>query len=168
MPTDIRDKGPGTWHRAWPQQFTERQKFTPETENKSYIEFLQAQDVDEVGEEGKGDEIGSGEDINRDGSRADTYIGQNGHDTIKGYSTVRLFMRGTLDENHMRQYSDQVEQVVGFCDQNVADPRKRAALLDDRTNGGYSFGFQGYRRPYLGPLTAQQLWVELSKKVSLL
>jgi hypothetical protein len=82
-------------------------------------------------------------------------------------------MNGAISDDRMLQYHDQIEQVVGFCDRNAVESGKRVALLDDRNNGGYDRSICGYtceergdRRPYLGPLTAQELNAELSKEVT--
>jgi hypothetical protein len=95
-----------------------------------------------------------------------------------GSSKVRLFMRG-LSGEEVDLHRDQLDEIASTCEQaglgedetvNIGKDRKHVALLDDRnirrtavTNKGISPS--GEFRPYLGPLTAESLGKELSKKV---
>lgn len=94
----------------------------------------------------------------------------------KSCSNVRLFMTGLMGDEDSLQYRDQVKEVVGFCEGAGLEVEsnghghygtKRVALLDDRNRGGTTVDVhsRSCRRPYLGPLTAQQLQQELCKKV---
>jgi hypothetical protein len=100
-------------------------------------------------------------------------------DEASNQSNVRRFMKG-LGEKDTLSYPDQIEVVVSFCEQacnkvvetdNVGRDTKSVALLDDRTRGATNRSDtfpvkQGQQsRQYMGPLTAQQLREELSKKV---
>jgi hypothetical protein len=89
-------------------------------------------------------------------------------------SIVRLFMRGSLGEEDDFAHRDQVEKVARFCEEVQRPDRnlrgQHVALLDDRNCMGIvpsneAISPSGTCRPYLGPLTAERLRQELSKKV---
>jgi hypothetical protein len=102
-----------------------------------------------------------------------------GAKACSGPSKVRLFMRGLSGEEDNLHYLDQVEEVASICEQaNLEDTMtktgqdgKHVALLDDRNIRGTILVNKGPSppgdcRPYLGPLTAQRLGEELSRKVA--
>ena len=185
MSTDIHNEGRGTWQRSWPQEFKCRRELAREGENKTYLEFLRSAnkyendrayegEEEEEGEsEEEDDEDDDGENMSQEGYEAEEDVEKDECKVEGGYSKIRQFMKGGIGDDQMLQYPNQIEQVAGFCDRNAVESEERVALLDDRSNGSYDGGdggslseMQGDRRPYLGPLTAQELAVELSRKVT--
>lgn len=175
----------------WPTLFEGRRKFSREAENQSYIKFLQTQLFD--GEEDEEEDDISSEDDDDVSSEHVNKIGGEGNnrenkdknqndnkdaETYNGPSKVRLFMTGMTGDEDTLHYRDQVEEVASICEQaNLGElgtktrrDRKHVALLDDRNILGTIFMNKGLSpsgdcRPYLGPLTAQRLGEELTKKV---
>jgi len=165
----------------WPLEFTKRRRFDRQAENQPYIEWLQTH-YDDGDEEEEEDVDGSNENEdevdghrdkieNKDENRNDN----KDPEACNGNSNVRIFMRGMDGDEDALQYFDQVKQVAGFCKQasfwnletgTTSKNRKSVALLDDRNDGGTILVKQGHCRPYLGPLTPQQLDEELSRKVA--
>lgn len=172
MRTDTREEFPHRpLRRSWPQEFITRRKFNRQAENQPYIEFLQTpfcdSDEDEDdGDDDVGDDDCSGEDEDEVGGHGDKSENIN--------ENVRRFMRGMTGDEDTLQYRDQVEQVASFCEQESLEVetrttgrnRKVVALLDDRNDRGTIVMKQGDCRPYLGPLTSQELGKELSKPVA--
>ncbi|KAG4422038.1 hypothetical protein IFR04_004779 [Cadophora malorum] len=79
---------------------------------------------------------------------------------------IRRFMIGADDILISR---DQVDLVANFCEKSKADPhveekRKHVALLDERCMHDAVSDRRGLHRPYLGPLTSQQLCERMSRK----
>jgi hypothetical protein len=165
----------------WPREFTKRRQFNRQAENQPYIEFLQAQyddgdddeEDDAYGSSGDEDEVDGhrGKTENKDENRND----DKDAEACNGRNNVRLFMTGMDGDEDALQYCDQVEQVAGFCKQassrdletgTTGKNRKSVALLDDRNDAGTILVKQGHCRPYLGPLTSQQLGKELNRKVA--
>jgi hypothetical protein len=96
-----------------------------------------------------------------------------------GQSKVRLFMTGMTGDEDALDYRDQVEEVASICEQanlgeletKTGQDRKHVALLDDRNIRGTILANKGTSppgdyRPYLGPLNAERLGKELSRKVA--
>lgn len=170
----------------WPLKFTKRRRFDRQAENQPYIEWLQTQyddgDDDEEEEDDDDDVDGSSENENEVDGHRDKIENKDENrnddkdpEACNGHSNVGIFMTGMDGDEDALQYSDQVEQVAGFCKQasfrdletgTTSKNRKSVALLDDRNNGGTIPVKQGHCRPYLGPLTWQQLGKELSRKVA--
>jgi hypothetical protein len=141
----------------------------------------------EEGEEGEDDEeeVSSEQgnkvegDKNKRRNKDQNTNDDKGAKVCSGPSKVRLFMRGLSGEEDNLHYLDQVEEVASICEQaNLEDTMtktgqdgKHVALLDDRNIRGTILVNKGPSppgdcRPYLGPLTAQRLGEELSRKVA--
>jgi hypothetical protein len=173
MTTETEEESPHQpFRQSWPKLFTQRRQFDRGCENQPYIEFLQTQRFEDEDEEYSS--IGDDDDdISLIASDSDT----EGNEIPNCNSNVRLFMTGTTGDEEL-EYLDQVEQVASFCEQasvkrgqygtNCGQDMKSMALLDDRITGGTSSSDE--KRPSRaskGPLTAQQLRDELSRKVRL-
>ena len=156
----------------WPQEFTKRRQFDRQAENQPYLEFLKTS-FDDCDEDGDFDYSSDGED-----GPSESIIEDSSDDkeveACSQHTNVRLFMKGITGNGDNMQYRDQVEQVASFCEQakfrevdteTTAKDRKGVALLDDRNNSGTIPNKQEHCRPYLGPLTSQQLREALSRKV---
>jgi hypothetical protein len=173
----------------WPLEFTKRRRFNRQAENQTYIEWLQTKynDGDDDGdeeeeEEEKEDVDGSSENEDKVDGHRDKIENKDENrnddrdpEACNGHSNVEIFMIGMDGDENTLQYGDQVEQVAGFYKQasftdletrTTGKTRKSVALLDDRNDGGANPVKQGHCRPYLGPLTSQQLGKELSRKVA--
>jgi hypothetical protein len=179
--------------RHWPQEFKKGRIFNRQTENESYIAYIQhvtnlldLEDEDEdEGEEGWSE---IGHDLSHYEDEVSNYTDETENEDEKanyhintdlqaGLSrgNVRIFMTGLTDEVDKLPYRDQVEQVSSFCesalweiDEGTTDQKRNlVALLDDRNDLGSAVIKRGKSRPYRGPLTSQELGVELSKKVTL-
>jgi hypothetical protein len=170
MPTDTHKSPRRAWQRSWQKEFTQPRHFNPAEENKTYLEFLQGivRNFPEIADEKDGDE---GEDEDEDeetendnNNEEDENIERDANNDIYGYNKVKIFMTGAQGDDQALQ-QDQVEQVAGFCEQATGENKRRVALLDDRNNGRNIDVEHGSSRPYLGPLTVQQLVQELSKPV---
>jgi hypothetical protein len=164
MPTDTHKLPRRAWQRSWQKEFTQQRHFRPAEENKTYLDFLQSivRNFPEIADEEDG---GEGEEIeNENNTEEDENIDRDASNDIYGYNKVRRFMTGAQGDDQALQ-QDQVEQVAGFCDQAMAENKRRVALLDDRNNGRNIGVEHGSSRPYLGPLTVQQLVQKLSKPV---
>lgn len=84
----------------------------------------------------------------------------------KSRSPIRKLMEGFEGDEEALPYPDQVEKVVGFCEQGSSTGSKiHVALLHDANNGGPSSKKGPYCRPYKGPLTSQKFRDELEKQV---
>ena len=181
--------------RHWPQEFKKGRIFSRRNENKFYIASLQHADnlldlEDEDGdEEEEGwSEIGHSLSHYEDefGNYTDKTENENEDEKVSyhmnanlqaglGRGNVRIFMTGWTDDVDKLPYRDQVEQVSSFCESAVwgvdegttGQKRKVVALLDDRNNLDTAVTNKGNSRLYRGPLTSQELGVELSKKVTL-
>jgi hypothetical protein len=83
-----------------------------------------------------------------------------------GRSAIRKFMEGFIGDEETLPYPDQVEKVVGFCEQgSPRESEKHVALLNDTNDGGTGPKKRPYCRPYKGPLTSQKFRNELGKQV---
>ncbi|PMD14241.1 hypothetical protein NA56DRAFT_664794 [Hyaloscypha hepaticicola] len=83
----------------------------------------------------------------------------------KSRSPIRKLMEGFEGDEEALPYPDQVEKVVGFCEQGSSTGSKiHVALLHDANNGGPSSKKGPYCRPYKGPLTSQKFRDELEKQ----
>ena len=192
MSTENPEEYPRYLSCSWPEKFTKRRQFNRPAENETYIEFLRTpkfpgeedeadvsgeeeddDDDDDEGSSEHGDEDGPPEEKLQD---EDEYRNEDrDNESSGGYSEVRLFMTGLVGDEEALQYNDQVEVVASFCEQTsirelerkTGQYRKRVALLDDRNICGTASDSHctGHCRPYLGPLTSQQLAKELRKKV---
>ncbi|KAF4628639.1 hypothetical protein G7Y89_g9512 [Cudoniella acicularis] len=163
----LRDSPYQSLQYCWPEKFTKRRKFDRKTENQTYIQYLETQLYygEEEEEEEEEDDDNSTEDEDEDDveEHQDKSENQDAKE-CNGRSVVRRFMKGVIGDEDTLQYHDQVEEVSGFCEHarvdsetgTVSQNAKHIALLDDRSAGNC--------RPHLGPLTAQQLRNELSKK----
>ena len=190
MPTEPHDDSSSQFLRcAWPTEFTKRRNFSRDAENEPYLRWLQTDFDDGVEDEDEGNLSSEYEDDDfsnesegeiegyREKSEYQGPLGRacNNHEneTCDRNKNVRLFMKGRMGEEESLPYSDQVEEVARFCEQaslesetKPGQDRKLVALLDDRNIGSRADAMEGHCRPYLGPLTAQQLYQELSKKVT--
>jgi hypothetical protein len=150
----------------WPQLFTERRNFSRQAENEPYIEWLKASFDNSERYSNESDYLSDGEDLSSESNYEEDEEDKERGD-CSPETDVRLFMNGMVGDSLM-QYRDQVDLVAKFCEQakfKRVKTDKAVALLDERSNSGDVFGNRGRCRPYLGPLTAQQLKTELSKKV---
>ena len=149
--------------RSWPSEFrTRRTMFNRESENLPYVDLI------------KGITDGSYED-DCDSDSSDEEDGSlNNLIEHVDYTNVRRFMEEFGNRHELPRYHDQVEQVARFCEQagfnacetrNTYKKEKNVALLDERANIDTDAMIQGHCRPYLGPLTAQQLMEALGRKV---
>ncbi|KAE9363171.1 hypothetical protein N431DRAFT_357765 [Stipitochalara longipes BDJ] len=74
-------------------------------------------------------------------------------------------MEGFVGDEEALPYPDQVEKVVGFCEQgSLTESKRHVALLNDANDGGPSLKNRPYFRPYKGPLTLQKFRDELKKQ----
>jgi hypothetical protein len=166
--------------RYWPHEFTKRRRFNSQAENRPYLEWLSVESFDDSEEEN--DDSDHSIDVEDDASEwiSDQPTYDEEEDGANNQSNVRRFMKGVAGEEDTLSYPDQVEVVASFCEQDcnkgvktntVGRDTKSVVLLHDRTTSAASKSGtfhvkQGHRcLPYLGPLTAQQLREELSKKV---
>lgn len=167
--------------------------FDRSAENEPYLEFLRTpkfdgEDCDVSGDEDDDSFSSEPEDDEDMGnSRVDSKSeGDNKNDdkdatVCSGQSIARLFMAGMMGDEEVLQYPDQVEQVASFYEKGSLgdDAETKAsqnenvvALLDDRNICGTihvnrgSCQCTGHCRPYLGPLTSEQLGKALEKKVA--
>jgi len=105
--------------------------------------------------------------------------GDKGAESCNERSDVRDFIVGMTGNEETLQYPDQVEQVASFYEQgNFGESEtktgqgRKVALLDDRNICGTIFVNQGpfqctgHCRPHLGPLTSEELYEELERKVA--
>jgi hypothetical protein len=146
MPTDTHK-----YYCRWPAAFSERRKFNYEAENRPYVESLRAQRFD--GEEDEDKDENQNEDWDAE--------------SCNKYDEVELFVANMATEEDALHYRDQFEELVRLCKQgSFGNPEKSLALRDDRKDGGTIHVEPDSRRPYIGPLTVQQLSKELSKKVA--
>jgi hypothetical protein len=182
MATEPNEKFP-----RWPALFEERRNFSREAENQSYIKFLQTRPFkgeEDEEEEEEEDDVSSEDDNDVSSEHADN-VGGEGNDkeykdenqnndenaeTYNRQSIVRLFMTGMTGDEYTLHYRDQVEEVASICEQASLKDSKHVALLDERNILRTIFMNKGLPppgdcRPYLGPLTAQRLGEELSRKV---
>jgi hypothetical protein len=185
MSTEQNEKFP-----RWPALFEERRTFCRAAENQPCIEWLQTPSF--VGEEDEAededdDDVSSehGQKVGGDGNDTENKDENRNDDrdaeTCNWHSKVRLFMAGMTGDEDTLHYRNQVEEVASVCEQaslgeletETGQDGKHVALLDDRNvlgifmvNKGLSTPPAGYCRPYLGPLTAQRLGEELSRKVA--
>jgi hypothetical protein len=121
------------------------------------------------------DEAGNYKDETENKDERTSYHMKNDQETGFGRRHVRIFMTGFIGDDDKLPYRDQVEQVSSFCESAgwevdegaTGKQRKIVALLDDRNDLDTGVTDKGRSRPYLGPLTSQELGVELSKKVTL-
>jgi hypothetical protein len=187
--------------RHWPQEFKKGRIFNRDSENESYIAFIQKvnnlldssdedEDKDEyenVEDEEEGwseighdlshyeDEVGNYKDETENEDEKASYHMNTDLQTGLGRGNVRIFMTGLTGDVNKLPYRDQVEQVSSFCESAVwgvdegttGQKIKVVALLDDRNDLGSAVTKKEESRPYRGPLTSQELGVELSKKVTL-
>lgn len=164
------------WDCSWPQLFTERRPFnhwSRKTENVPFIEYLAG-----IGEEVVED--AADEHHNYDGCDEDDDQVEGQDEAAHGEEDgghleygneeddVRRFMIGADDILISR---DQVDLVANFCEKSKDNPhleeaRKHVALLDERCLHDAISDRRGLHRPYLGPLTTQQLSERMSRKVS--
>ena len=169
--------------------FTKRRNFSRQAENVPYIQWLQSDFEDDI-EDGDEDNLSSEYDDDEfsnesegevEGSREKNESQDQAWDNddsqdCSHQSNVRLFMKGMIGDEKSLPYIDQVEVVARLCEAaslresmeetSLGQNRKHVALLDDRIISGDRFGAKdGHCRPYLGPLTAQQLRQELRKNV---
>jgi hypothetical protein len=194
MPTETHEELPRRpLQSCWPDKFTKRRPFDRPAENQPYIEYLRTpkfigeeDEADVSSEEDEEDDVSNENEDEVEGYREkveneDEYRNENkGAESCNGYGDVRLFMTGATRDEETLKYCDQVEEVASFCEQTsvrelerkTGQYRKRVALLDDRNVCGTVSGNQGHCqctghcRPYLGPMTPQQLVKELKKKVA--
>lgn len=90
-------------------------------------------------------------------------------ETCNRRSIARVFMKGMTGDEESLPYRDQVDVVVGFAKQATSrEIEKVVALLDDRNSAGTISVRRRRSRPNWGPLTAKQLYEELSKQVIIL
>ena len=169
-----------TWQRFWPHEFTQQRQYNRPEENKSYLEWINnwVYDSDRSGFENGGEESededeDEEEDGDRDGVIDDEQqkIGVNENATNQEQKVdksdgcngkVRTFMAGAgWDDLYMQH--DQVELVAGFCEHAPSEDAAPVALIDDRNS--VSNARVDCSRPYLGPLTPEQLRDELGKQV---
>lgn len=168
---------------SWPELFSKRRHFSREAENQPYLETL-ATVVETYAKSEKSDsqdcdsseEDSSEEDdtdySSEDEDTTDTQKVKIRNDILSpdGQSKLRYFLmeRGT---SYFEKHHNQAEQVVRFCEQSgdrdnesrkTDKDEKPVALIDDRYNGEQ----KKYGRPYLGPLTSQQLGMELARQVT--
>jgi hypothetical protein len=179
--------------RHWPQEFKKGRIFNRQDENESYIAFIQhmkklLDDEDEdADEEEEGwseighdlshyeDEVGNCIDEAENEDEKASYHMNTDLQAGLGRGNVRVFMTGLAGDVDKLPYRDQVEQVSSFCESAVweveegttGQKRKVVALLDDHNDLDSAVTKKEKSRPYRGPLTSQELGVELSKKVTL-
>jgi hypothetical protein len=168
MPTEPVNPPRRSWQRCWPTEFTKPRKYNRQEENKSYLGFLEWLRETVENDHGSDDEEceDAVEDEENMNDKEHEKSEQNCDKENGKGNNVRIFMTGALGEDGLLSH-DEVMQVTGFCEQVIGDPTKPVALLDDRKNGGNILVGKGDSRPYLGPLTAEQLMKELSKQVTL-
>jgi len=154
---------------SWPQLFTSRRQLnnrSRRTENVPFIEYLITPvEEAEAGDNNEGDDDEDNGDNMDDEEDPEIDCGEyEDDDSDKDQSNVRRFMVG--DENLMSR--DQVDLVASFCESAGVEPDgKPSAMLDERCRGSIITEKRGLPRPYLGPLTSQQLRERLSRKVIL-
>ncbi|KFY74283.1 hypothetical protein V499_05679 [Pseudogymnoascus sp. VKM F-103] len=168
--------------RYWPKRFTKRQPFNPNSENQTYLEYLQIEQYlgegvsDEEDEEEEGNEVEAEEEdgasCEDDGSsnapEDDVNEQSKAADASNQISDVRRFMRGMeRDEDFLDDY-DMVDEVAKFCEGGSDGPfrarEKHVAILDERNIAGTIIDKGGYCRTNLEPLTLEQLFDKLSRK----
>lgn len=158
----------------WPEEFTNRRSFNRKAENQTYIEFLNTKfedgDEDEDGEGTSSDEEDGGEDYGDESWKDDEDAASRDKQNVVG-----LFMKGITGDEDTPMYRDQVDLVAMFCErasfknwerEEEEENRKHVALLDERNISVIIADKKGHCRPYLGPLTCQELCERLSRKVS--
>lgn len=165
---------------SWPTGFTKRRPFNPDSENQTYLDYLQIEQY--IGEEDEDDE----EDVDKDESEAEDGTSceddgssnapedevdeqSKGTDASNQMSDVRRFMKGMeRDEDFLDDYY-MVEEVANFCEWGLKGPfrsrGKHVASLDERNIGGAIVDKQGHCRTNSEPLTLEQLFDKLSKPV---
>lgn len=170
--------------RYWPKRFTKRLPFNPDSENQTYLEYLQIEQYfgewvsDEEEEEGEEENEAEAEDedcasCEDDGSsnapEDDVNEQSKGSDSGNQISDVRRFMRGMeRDEDFLDDY-DMVDEVAKFCEEGSNGPfrarEKHVAILDERNIAGTIINKGGHCRTNLEPLTLEQFFNKLSRKV---
>lgn len=155
------------WRPVWPNEFLHQRSYNPEEENKSYIEWAKSwPETALVDPESTGEESEDEEDDDDDDPEEDTSLDQSDHKEAIEESNIKTFMSKTHDiYQFLPCEDDQIDGVMSFCECNSGDNDKQVALIDDRNNGGDIHARQGLRRPYLGPLRAEELLHELRKPV---
>jgi hypothetical protein len=182
MLTDTDEESPQLrLRRYWPHEFTKRRKFDRQAENGPYLEWLSVVESFDDSDEDNHDSNHSS-DVEDEASEwiSDQPTYDEEEDEPSNQSSVRRFMKGLAGEENTLSYPDQIEVVASFCEQarnksvetnTMGRGTKSVAILDDRTtsatNRSDTFPVKQRHQcqPYLGPLTAQQLREELSKKV---
>jgi hypothetical protein len=181
------DSPPRSLCRSWPlERFKIRRKFDREAENQPYIEWLQdsfdkgdenseddEDEDDDDGDDASTEENNPEDDVDELGDQVELKCANESEDkkteAFTRLNILRRFMKG-MPEDEDRLSRDQVDVVSGFYEQGTSkeEAEKPVALLDDRKYGGTITVKRKHRRPYLGPLTSQQLRDELSKKVTVI
>ncbi|KFZ18425.1 hypothetical protein V501_01227 [Pseudogymnoascus sp. VKM F-4519 (FW-2642)] len=167
----------------WPKRFTKRRPFNPDSENQTYLAYLQIEQYlgegvsdDEEEEEEDEDEAeaeeedgASSEDDGPSNAPEDEVEEQSkGTDASNQMSDVRRFMKGMeRDEDFLDDY-DMVDEVAKFCEEGSEGPfrarGKHVAFLDERNIGGTIVDKGGHCRTDSEPLTLEQFFDTLSKK----
>lgn len=163
----------------WPKWFTKRRPFNPDSENQTYLEYLQIEQYlgegvsdDEEEDEAEAEEE-DGASCEDDGSSnaPEDDVNEQSKDTDASnkMSDVRRFMRGMeRDEDFLEDY-DMVDEVAKFCEEGSQGPfrarEKHVAILDERNIAGTIVDKGGHCRTNSEPLTLEQLFDKLSRKV---
>lgn len=171
--------------RYWPKRFTKRRPFDSNSENQTYLEYLQIEqylgeevlDEEEEDEDEEENEVEAeeqdGASCEDDGSlnepEDDINEQRKAVNVSNQMSDVRRFMRGMeRDEDFLEDY-DMVDEVAKFCEEGSDGrfrPReKHVAILDERNIAGTIIDKGGHCRTNLEPLTLEQLFDKLSRKV---
>lgn len=167
----------------WPKRFTKRRPFNPDSENQTYLEYLQIEqylgegvsddeeeEEDEDEAEAEEEDGASSEDDGPSNAPEDEVEEQSkGTDASNQMSDVRRFMKGMeRDEDFLDDY-DMVDEVAKFCEEGSKGPfrarGKHVAFLDERNIGGTIVDKGGHCRTDSEPLTLEQFFDKLSKKV---
>lgn len=159
MSTHANDSSCQPWLPVWPAEFLHHRNYNREEENIPYIEWAKSNkgtahiDI--------GSTVEESEDEEEDDDPENTNVDQRDYEDIIEDSNMKTFM---AKNNALHQFlscdEDQIDQVIKFCECSSDNNDKQVALIDDRNN-------MGCRRPYLGPLKAQELLGELKKPVML-
>lgn len=125
------------------------------------------EDEEDEDEEGGGEEENQYSDEKKEQEEKQSHeTSDNNAEAWNSRSAVRKFMEGFIGEEKTLPYPDQVEKVVGFCEQeSYTESKKHVALLNDTNDGGTGPKKRPYCRPYKGPLTSQKFLHELKKQV---
>jgi hypothetical protein len=170
---------------CWPVDFQTRRRFNRELVDERYVEWVQTQIEDSEDEEAEDDDEDGNDpcedesEVDKQTNASEKEVERPGNkrklEACNGYGNVRLFMKGTEGDEERLQYPDQIEQVTGFCEEELRDDTRgmsrdrkaRAIVIDDNGNSTVE-AKQGSWKLYRGPLNSEELSEDLSNKVKVL